>query len=107
VLSVRFAENSQGPSRTEIKLLEAPNANALADRGVGASRRDCLDWVVIASCRQLERVLGVYVEHYGTHRRRHALGLRSPAPEHRLHLVGSNPPDEIQRRKRLGGLIHE
>jgi hypothetical protein len=44
---------------------------------------------------------------YNTHRPHRALGLRPPAPEHRLHLVGSNPPDQIQRRARLGGLIHE
>ena len=74
---------------------------------VGTIRRDCLDWLLIASRRQLECVLRVYVEHYNTHRPHRALGLRPPAPGHRLHLVGSNPPDQIQRRERLGGLIHE
>ena len=43
----------------------APNANAFAERWVGTIRRDCLDWLLIASRRQLERVLRVYVEHYG------------------------------------------
>ncbi len=85
----------------------APNANAFAERWVGTIRRDCLDWLLIASRRQLERVLRVYVEHYNTHRPHRALGLRPPAPGHRLHLVGPNPPDQIQRRDRLGGLIHE
>jgi len=36
-----------------------------------------------------------------------ALGLRPPTPGHRLHLVGANPPGQIERRERLGGLIHE
>ena len=43
----------------------APNANAFAERWVGTVRRDCLDWLLIVSRRQLERVLCVYVEHYG------------------------------------------
>jgi putative transposase len=85
----------------------APNANAFAERWVGTVRRDCLDWLLIVSRRQLERVLRVYVEHYNTHRPHRALGLKPPAPAPRLQLVGSNPPGQIQRRERLGGLINE
>ncbi len=43
----------------------APQANAFAERWVGTVRRDCLDWLLISSRRQLERVLRVYVDHYG------------------------------------------
>jgi len=85
----------------------APNANAFAERWVGTIRRDCLDWLLITSRSQLERVLRVYVEHYNTHRPHRALGLRPPTPGHRLHLVGASPPGQIQRRERLGGLINE
>ena len=85
----------------------APNANAFAERWVGTVRRDCLDWLLIASRRQLERVLRVYVEHYNTHRPHRALGLRPPAPTPRLHLADASPPNQIQRRERLGGLINE
>jgi transposase InsO family protein len=85
----------------------APNANAYAERWVGAVRRECLDWLLIASRRQLERVLRVCVEHYNTHRPHRALGLKPPAPAPRLQLVSSSPPGQIQRRERLGGLINE
>jgi putative transposase len=46
----------------------APKANAYAERWVGTIRRDCLDWLLISSRRQLERVLRIYVDHYNTHR---------------------------------------
>ena len=85
----------------------APNANAFAERWVGTVRRDCLDWLLIARRRQLERVLSVYVDHYNTHRPHRGLGLTPPIPGPSPRLVGSNPPDDLQRRDRLGGLIHE
>jgi hypothetical protein len=85
----------------------APQANALAERWVGTVRRDCLDWLLIVSRRQLERVLRIYVDHYNTHRPHRALKLAPPTPRGRLHLVRSQLPSEIQRRDRLGGLIHE
>jgi putative transposase len=88
----------------------APQANAFAERWVGTVRRDCLDWLLISSRRQLERVLRDYVDHYNTHRPHRALGLTAPIPEPRLRLVSSNPiatPDRLHRRDRLGGLIHE
>ena len=85
----------------------APNANAFAERWVGTVRRDCLDWLLIANRRQLERALRLHVEHYNTHRPHRALGLKPPAPTPRLHVVDASPPGHIQRRERLGGLINE
>jgi putative transposase len=85
----------------------APQANAFAERWVGTVRRDCLDWLLISSRRQLERVLHIYVDHYNTHRPHRALGLTAPKPGPRLHLVGPGQPDQLHRRDRLGGLIHE
>jgi putative transposase len=85
----------------------APKANASAERWVGTVRRDCLDRLLISSRRQLERTLRVYVDHYNTHRPHRALGLAAPKPGPRLRLVGPGPPDQLQRRDRLGGLIHE
>ncbi len=85
----------------------APQANAFAERWVGTVRRDCLDWLLISSRRQLERVLRVYVDHYNTHRPHRALGLTPPMPVPHLRPVGAGPPDKLHRRARLGGLIHE
>jgi len=70
----------------------APKANAFAERWVGSVRRDCLDWLLISSRRQLERVLRVYVDHYNTHRPHRALGLTAPIQGPRLRLVGPGPP---------------
>ena len=94
-----------------IEIIRTPfralRANAFAERWVGTVRRDCLDWLLIGSRRQLERVLRVYVDHYNAHRPHRALGLIPPIPEPRPRLVRSSPPDQLHRRDRLGGLIHE
>ena len=45
--------------------VRAPNANAHIERWVGSARRECLDKLLIFGQRQLERVLRVYVLHYG------------------------------------------
>jgi putative transposase len=85
----------------------APKADAFAERFVGTVRRDCLDWRLISSRRQLERVLRIYVDHYNTHRPHRALGLMPPIPGPRVRVVDSTAPDQLHRRDRLGGLIHE
>jgi len=84
------------------KPVRAPQANA--ERWVGTVRREVLDRMLIFGRRQLERVIGEYVDHYNGHRprlgqRRH-LDPASPPPW-RLGRLGQS------RRDRLGGLIHE
>jgi putative transposase len=84
--------------------VRAPQANAIAERFVRTVRAECLDWLLIVNRRHLDRVLRVYVDHYNIHRPHRALKLQSPQPR-------EPPPTatigEIQRRDRLGGLIHE
>jgi putative transposase len=86
---------------------QAPKANAFAERWVGTIRRDCLDWILIVSRRQLEQVLRVYIDHYNGHRPHRALELTPPMPNRRRRPVNSDPPERVHRRDRLGGLIHE
>jgi hypothetical protein len=45
--------------------VQAPNANAFAERWVRTVRADCLDRILILGRRHLEHVLRVYQSHYG------------------------------------------
>ena len=48
--------------------VQAPNANAYAERWIRTVRAECLDWLLIAGRGHLEQVLRIYVEHYNGHR---------------------------------------
>jgi putative transposase len=84
--------------------VRAPKANAIAERFVRTVRAECLNWLLILNRRHLERVLGVYVDHYNTQRPHRALQLQPPEPEQQH---ARSTAAEIRRRDRLGGLIHE
>jgi putative transposase len=45
--------------------VRAPRANAFIERWIGTVRRECLDRILIVNRRHLERVLPVYISHYG------------------------------------------
>src|SRR5439155_15129190 len=81
---------------------KAPQTNAFAERFVGTIRRECLDWILIFGRRQLERVLGVYVEHYNRHRPHRGLGLAPPEPRPDLGVVAPRRLDRVRREDRLG-----
>jgi putative transposase len=87
--------------------VQAPNANAFAERWIGTARAECLDWLLIVGRGHLERVLRVYVDHYNRHRPHRALGLEPPDPPTGLDVVCEGQRGEICRRDRLGGLLHE
>jgi putative transposase len=57
--------------------------------------------------RHLERVLRIFVGHYNSHRPHRSLNLRPP--EQSARRLGALPQQTstIERRDRLGGLIHE
>ena len=56
--------------------VQAPNANAHAERCVRTLRHDCLDRCLIPSERHLAHLLRVYRDHYNAHRPHRALALR-------------------------------
>jgi transposase InsO family protein len=86
--------------------VQAPNANAYAERWVGTVRAECLDWLLIMGRGHLAQVLRVYVQHYDQHRPHRALGLEAPASPARLTVDGAEPGG-VHRRDLLGGLVHE
>jgi transposase InsO family protein len=88
--------------------VQAPNANAHAERWIGSVRRECLDRLLIFSRRQLEHVLRVYTRHYNQHRPHRALALRPPEQADRSATpLRAAPYAQLTRTDLLGGLIHE
>ena len=84
--------------------IRAPQANAYAERFVRSVREECLDWLLIAGRRHLERVLCHYVEYYNRERPHRGLGLSPPQPNAKSR---ASPTSVVERRDRLGGLLHE
>jgi putative transposase len=87
--------------------VQAPNANAYAERWVRTVRAECLDWLLIVGRGHLEQVLRIYVQHYNAHRPHRALGLQPPDPSGRLTDLGQDDRGAVRRRDLLGGLLHE
>ena len=81
--------------------LQAPKANAYAERWVGSARRECLDWLIIGGRSHLEQVLDEYVDHYNNERPHRGLQLHPPNGR----LRGVSATGAIRCRSRLGGLI--
>ena len=84
--------------------VQAPNANAFAERWVGTVRAECLDRLLILSRWHLQHVLCVYRQHYNEHRPHRALQLIPPNGRDPTPLTA---PADLRRRDLLGGLIHE
>jgi transposase InsO family protein len=87
--------------------IQAPNANAVAERWVGTLRRECLDHLLITGRRHLLRVLHSYVKHYNRHRPHRSLDLSAPEWSERQGMAEPPAAKQIHRRDVLGGLIHE
>src|SRR4029450_2852669 len=87
--------------------VQAPNANANAERWVRTVRSDCLDRILILGRRHLESVLRVYTTHYHWHRPPRAP--RPPPPDGGI--LADNDytcaATAVRRHDLLGGLIQE
>jgi putative transposase len=84
--------------------VQAPNANAVAERWVRTVRADRLDRILILGHRHLEHLPRIYRRHYNEHRPHRALQLLPPNGRNPTPLTA--PPD-LRRRDLVGGLIHE
>ncbi|MEP7284408.1 MAG: integrase core domain-containing protein [Chloroflexota bacterium] len=82
--------------------VQAPNANAFAERWVRSVRHECLDQVLIINDRHLRRVLTTYISHYNAARPHQGLAQRAP-----LAYPTSPRTGPILRHDLLGGIIHE
>jgi putative transposase len=69
----------------------APKANATAERFIRTVRAEC----------------SVFADHYNTHRPHRSLELKPPDPIACQLQIAHSPTTLVQRRDRLGGLIHE
>jgi hypothetical protein len=72
---VVFASEGIRILRTPVR---APRANAVAERWVGAVRREVLDRMLLVSRRYLEQTVSDYVAHYNEHRPHRFLGQAPP-----------------------------
>jgi transposase InsO family protein len=86
--------------------VQAPNANAYAERWVGTVRAECLDWLLVVGRGHLEQILRVYVQHYNRHRPHRALGLEAPDPPTEVN-DAKDRQGKVRRRDLFGGLLHE
>jgi len=94
-------------ARVIVTPVQAPNANAHAERVIETIRAECLDWTLILGRRHLDRTLRTYVEHYNRKRPHRALALASPLAEASITVPVPVSTRDVRRRDLLGGLIHE
>jgi hypothetical protein len=90
--------------------VQAPRANAYAERWVATVRAECLDWTLVQGRRHLVRILRSYVRHHNHQRPHRGLALVVPDPSDRGSLrQGSRSvrARDVRARDVLGGLIRE
>ena len=85
--------------------VRAPRANAIAERVVGTIRRELLDRLLIINQRHAAAALREFERHYNGHRPHRTLDQAAPARP--LLCRAHTEIHKIQRRDRLGGLVHE
>src|SRR6266566_600727 len=66
-------------------------ANAHAERFVRSVREECLDWLLIAGRRHLDRVLYQYIEYYNRERPHRGLDLSPPQPNAKTRASPTSP----------------
>ncbi len=86
--------------------VQAPNANAYAERVVRSIRAECLDRLLILNQAHLRFVLKQYLAYYNHRRPHQGLGQALPVP---LAPAPTSPatPERVSCRPVLGGLLHD
>jgi transposase InsO family protein len=82
--------------------VQAPNANAYAERFVRSLREECLDNLLIINESHLRNVLNDYMDYYNSRRPHQGLDQQSPISRPSCPAEG-----KIIRRKVLGGIIND
>ena len=80
--------------------IQAPNANAYAERFVRSIRAECLDRLIVFGERRLRRAVDQFVAHYHGERNHQGLGNELIGPQ--CHQNGGT---HVFCRERLGGLL--
>ena len=82
--------------------VQAPTANAFAERWIRSVREECLDKLLILGEQHLQRVLTSYVAYYNGARPHQGIDQQGPVP---LASMARDGP--IERRDLLGGVLHD
>ncbi len=99
-----FASTGISVLRTPI---QAPRANAYAERWIRTLRTECLDRMLIFGTAHLRAVLDEYLEHYNTHRPHRSLDQQPPAGPRLSLITGDLCDTQVDRKEVLGGLINQ
>jgi putative transposase len=87
--------------------VQAPRANAYAERWARTVRAECLDWLLIVRRGHLQQILRVYVQHHNRHRPHRALLLQAPDLPAQLTVLDGHRGGAVNRIDLLGDLLHE
>ena len=98
-----FASTGISVLRTPI---QAPRANAYAERWIRTQRTECYDRMLIFGTAHLRAVLDEYLEHYNTHRPHRSLDQQPPAGPRLSLITGDLCDTQVNRNEVLGGLIN-
>jgi len=84
----------------------SPNLNAHAERWVRTVKTECLRHLpLLPGPASLAHVLTEYLEHYHHERAHQGLDNSIPFPAHTIAAI-PKPPDQLQSKSRLGGLLN-
>jgi transposase InsO family protein len=97
-----FYQDYKGLGITDVRTSPySPNMNAHAERFIGSVRQECLDWFILLSYKQINRILSEYIDYYNTMRPHQ--GIMQNIPE---GYTPTNRKGRIVRKPVLSGLWH-